>query len=51
MVEKIKWKLYLRWSVTKCMLKTAKLKRRIFFVKMKTAILKAIANRTAEEQP
>ena len=49
-MEKIKWKLYLRWSVTKYRIKTAKLKRRIRLVKMKTAVLKMIAKCQGKEQ-
>ena len=48
-MEKIKWKLYLRWSVTKYRIKTAKLKRRIRLVKMKTAVLKMIAKCQGKE--
>lgn len=39
-MERIKWKLYLRWQYTKYRIKTRRLKIRIWFVKAKTTFLK-----------
>lgn len=42
MVEKIKWKLYLRWEVVQYRMKSRQLKRKIFMTRVKTAVIKAL---------